>query len=44
MAVHQLLLSYVHLQTYILHAPRVSWVSANKEGIISLTGLHEVSS
>lgn len=43
LAVHQLLLSYGHLQTYILHAPRASWVSANKEGIISLTGLRGLS-
>ncbi|KAK2460809.1 hypothetical protein APHAL10511_007279 [Amanita phalloides] len=35
---HQLLLSYAHLQEYIFNAPRISWVSANKEGIISLTG------
>lgn len=41
-AVHQLLLSYAHLQAYVLHAPRVSWISANKEGIVSLTGLYGV--
>ncbi|KAF8639193.1 hypothetical protein AX17_001679 [Amanita inopinata Kibby_2008] len=35
---HQLLLSYAHLQGYILNAPRTSWLSANKEGIISLIG------
>lgn len=36
--VHQLLLSYANLQDYVLHAPRNSWISANKEGIVSLTG------
>ncbi|PFH51145.1 hypothetical protein AMATHDRAFT_191841 [Amanita thiersii Skay4041] len=36
--VHQLLLSYAHLQEYILYAPRSTWFSANKEGIISLIG------
>lgn len=35
---HQMTLSQGGLMDYILLAPRDSWISSNKEGIISLTG------
>ncbi|KAI0073556.1 hypothetical protein K474DRAFT_1686168 [Panus rudis PR-1116 ss-1] len=35
---HQLTLSSGGLSVYVLHAPRTSLVSANKEGLVSLTG------
>ena len=35
---HQLALSMGKLDQFILHAPRESLVSANKEGLISVTG------
>jgi hypothetical protein len=37
-AVQQLLLSRLSLKEYILNAPRISIISANKEGIVSLLG------
>ncbi|KAF8635696.1 hypothetical protein AX15_000321 [Amanita polypyramis BW_CC] len=36
--VHQIFLSCADLQDYVLNAPRISWISANKEGIVSLPG------
>ncbi|KAK7053023.1 Glucosaminyl phosphatidylinositol (GlcN-PI) nositol acylation protein [Paramarasmius palmivorus] len=38
LAVHQIALSRLGLQEYVLNAPRVDLLSANKEGIVSLTG------
>ena len=32
-------LSYLGMQEYTFHAPRVTLISANKEGLISLTGI-----
>ncbi len=37
--VHQIALSSGGLMEYVLNTPRVNLMSANKEGIISLTGL-----
>ena len=39
-AAHQLALSFGGLEGYVLDAPRVGVFSANKEGIVSLTGMH----
>jgi hypothetical protein len=36
---HQIALSLFGLQNYVLYAPRSSLISANKGGIISLSGL-----
>jgi len=38
-AVQQLFLSRLSLKEYILNAPRISIISANKEGIVSLLGM-----
>lgn len=35
---HQLALSYGGLTTFVLHAPRTSLISQNKEGLVSLIG------
>ncbi|KIP02797.1 hypothetical protein PHLGIDRAFT_111619 [Phlebiopsis gigantea 11061_1 CR5-6] len=35
---HQISLSSMGLMDYVLHAPRTSLVSANKEGLVSVTG------
>ena len=36
---HQVSLSYAGLMQYVLHAPRTSLVSSNKEGLVSVTGM-----
>ncbi|PPR06511.1 hypothetical protein CVT24_002625 [Panaeolus cyanescens] len=38
--IQQIILNKFHLKDYVLHAPRSSLISANKEGIISLLGIH----
>ncbi|KAG5735242.1 GPI-anchored wall transfer protein 1, partial [Termitomyces sp. T112] len=35
---HQLTLSYLGMHQFVLHAPRVGIISANKEGLVSLAG------
>jgi glucosaminylphosphatidylinositol acyltransferase len=35
---HQIALSLFGLQKFVLYAPRSGVISANKEGIVSLTG------
>ncbi|KAH0591190.1 hypothetical protein H2248_001282 [Termitomyces sp. 'cryptogamus'] len=35
---HQLTLSFLGMHQYVLHAPRVGIISANKEGLVSLAG------
>ena len=39
---HQLALSVGGLIDYVMHAPRLTVVSANKEGITSLTGIDSI--
>jgi hypothetical protein len=35
---HQMALSLLGWQNYVLHAPRTNLISANKEGLVSLSG------
>jgi phosphatidylinositol glycan class W len=37
-SVHQISLSFLGMQSFILYAPRTNIISANKEGIVSLSG------